>query len=94
MFANVVEPLTLFVRSHRESDAIYIYIHIHIETDKTKLQATQVFSKQNAKRGETQCFVLKTCFAQNEAKTKNTVLVEPWLSVFQCLVRLEYIGIA
>ena len=36
------------------------------------------FSKQNAKRGERLCFVLKTCFAQNEAKTKNTVLVEPW----------------
>ena len=35
------------------------------------------FSKQNAKRGERLCFVLKTCFAQNEAKTKNTVLVEP-----------------
>ena len=34
------------------------------------------FSKQNAKRGERLCFVLKTCFAQNEAKTKNTVLVE------------------
>ena len=36
------------------------------------------FSKQNAKRGERLCFVLKTCFAQNEAKTKNTVLVEAW----------------
>ena len=36
------------------------------------------FSEENTKRGERLCFVLKTCFAQNEAKTKNTVLVEPW----------------